>query len=162
MPDAWPNAAADDEQPFLASRAGGGHVNSRRTKPSRRKSTSAISVLVILLLPIVFLLWMTSWTAPLHILSNPISSAAPDALVLDPGFNTSAAQTTRIYHWIVSAVAVPGANRTRTVVNGCSLGPIIEANAHDRILVYVTNGLKEEGTSIHWYLQFNIPPRLAR
>ncbi|KAJ7300559.1 hypothetical protein DFH08DRAFT_146520 [Mycena albidolilacea] len=64
-----------------------------------------------LVLPFVFLLCMTSWTAPLRTLSNPASSATPDVFVLDTGFNTSSVQTTRIYHRTVSAVAVQRSRR---------------------------------------------------
>jgi hypothetical protein len=134
MPGPWPDAAADDEQPFLAASPRDSHDQSRRKKPSRWKRISAISVLVVLLFPFVFLLWMTSWTAPTHTGSNPSSSTASDSFVLDPHFDTNSTQTTRVYRWTVSAVPVAG-NRTRTVVNGRSPGPIIQANVHDRILV---------------------------
>ncbi|KAJ7354176.1 multi-copper oxidase [Mycena albidolilacea] len=150
MPSPWPDAAADDEQPFIAASPRDSRDQSRRKKPSWWKRISAISVLIVLLFPFAFLLWMTSWTASTHTGSNPSSSTASDSFVLDPHFDTNSTQTTRVYHWTVSAVPVAG-NRTRTVVNGRSPGPIIQANVHDRILVYVTNGLKEEGTSIHWH-----------
>jgi hypothetical protein len=126
-------------------------------------------VLVLLLLPFLFLLWMTTWVAPPH-------QEQPDTFALNPKFDQTAPLRARVYRWTVSAVPVSGAdvrrNRMRVVVNGRSPGPLIEANAHDRILVnavlflgldfskfflldthrctqvYMTNGLQNEGTYV--------------
>ncbi|KAJ7209869.1 multicopper oxidase-domain-containing protein [Mycena haematopus] len=126
MADPWPTAAADDEQAALMADAVTVDSPPRWRRPSRRKRVSAISVLAILLLPFVFLLWMTSWAAPGHVESEIQSPGSQDAFV--------------------PVLGAGARNRMCTVVNGRSPGPLIEANVHDRILVYVTNGLVEEGT----------------
>ncbi|KAF7359829.1 Multi-copper oxidase [Mycena venus] len=124
--------------------------------PSRRRRVSAISTLVLLVLPFAFLLWMTSWSRtsePNHLESDStsLSVSASVAFHLNPSFDITAPPRTLVHYWNVSEVPIPGENRTRIVVAGRSPGPLIEANAHDRILVYVTNGLEKEGTSIHWH-----------
>ncbi|KAJ7884084.1 multicopper oxidase-domain-containing protein [Mycena olivaceomarginata] len=123
MPDDDP----DDEQVGLiaASNFDGEHEHEARRltprRPSRRKRViSACTVLVLLLLPFLFLLWMTTWVAPPH-------QEQPDTFALNPKFDQTAPPRTRVYRWTVSAVPVSGAD------------------------VYVTNGLQNEGTSIHWY-----------
>ncbi|KAJ7334026.1 Cupredoxin [Mycena albidolilacea] len=116
-----------------------GPGDTRRTRRHiPRKRVSAIAVLVLGLQPMD---------------RDPDTLLGSDVFSLNPKFDFKAGARTRIYNWTVSAVPVPGANRTR-MVNGRSPGPLIEANADDRILVYVTNGLAMEGTSIHWYLPF--------
>ncbi|KAJ6553277.1 multicopper oxidase-domain-containing protein [Mycena capillaripes] len=95
-------------------------------------------------------------SSPIGYLALPNSSlldliSIPDAFNLDSAFDSLAPPRSRVYRWTVSAVAVPNTNRTHLVVNRRSPGPIIEANVHDRILVYLTNGLDKVGTSIHWH-----------
>ncbi|KAF7360862.1 Multicopper oxidase [Mycena sanguinolenta] len=148
MSDRWP-AAADDEQAALIS---GSEVDAdakpRWEQPSRRKRVSAVSVLVMLLIPFVFLLWMISWP------KRHAAEESDAAFVLNPAFDLAAAPQTRVYNWTVSRVPIPsidGKQLMCTVVNGRSPGPLIEANVGDRILVYVTNGLADNGTSIHWH-----------
>lgn len=132
--DSWRNAEADDdEQVVLIAALDGENQRNWTRKPARRKRVSAISVLLTLLIPFLFLLWMTSWASPSPL--HPPSDSKIDAFVLDPQFDKSASQQTRVYRWTVSQVMVGDTNRTRTVVNGRSPGPLIEANAHDRILV---------------------------
>jgi hypothetical protein len=134
-----PSDDPDDEQVGLiaASNFDSEHKHEARQltprQPSRRKRViSACTVLVLLLLPFLFLLWMTTWVAPPH-------QEQPDTFALNPKFDQTAPPQTRVYRWTVSAVPVSGAdvrrNRTRVVVNGRSPGPLIEANAYDRILV---------------------------
>ncbi|KAJ7673796.1 multi-copper oxidase [Mycena polygramma] len=175
MPEQWPDADPDvDEHAHLmapldepSSPADGAERWTRR--PRRRQRVSAISALVLLFLPFLFLLWMTSWTmdAAHNNTASGSGSASHydsgagaggegaegdtrDTFVLDPKFDVRAAPRTRVYRWTVSTITTPN-NRTRVVVNGRSPGPLIQANVHDRILVYVTNGLQDEGTSIHWH-----------
>ncbi|KAJ7837998.1 hypothetical protein B0H14DRAFT_2588906 [Mycena olivaceomarginata] len=110
-----------------------------------RKRLSTRTVAVFLVLPLAFLLWFASLTRPTWT-RKPNSSllgliSIPDAFDLDLAFDYLAPPRSRIDRWTVSAVAVPNTNRTHFVVNGRSPGPIIEANVHDRILVYLTNGL---------------------
>ncbi|KAJ7914785.1 multi-copper oxidase [Mycena leptocephala] len=148
MLHAWRDAAADEA---LLMAKFNGFQETRFTRPLPRKRLSTRSVVVFLVLPLAFLFSLTrpTWTRkPDPALPGPIS--IPDAFTLDSAFDLSPPYT-RIYRWTVSAVPVPNANRTRLVVNGSSPGPIIEANVHDRILVYLTNGLETAGTSIHWH-----------
>ncbi|KAJ7106618.1 multi-copper oxidase [Mycena epipterygia] len=72
---------------------------------------------------------------------------------MDAEFVVESTPRTRVYRWTVSAVtgAPVGVSKPMVVVNGQSPGPIIQANYNDRILVYLTNGLAREGTSIHWH-----------
>ncbi|KAF7363167.1 Multicopper oxidase [Mycena venus] len=155
MSDPWPDAATDHQQPFFDPASNDDPSSSTRwMRPSRRKRVSAISVILILTLPFVFLLWMTSWVADHPQPEAHSASESQDAFVLNPQFDLTSGPQTRVYHWTVSTIPFLSGNhnaKNRTVVNGCSPGPLIEANAHDRILVYVTNGLAEEGTSIHWH-----------
>ncbi|KAJ7901392.1 multi-copper oxidase [Mycena leptocephala] len=126
MLHAWRDAAADEA---LLMAKFNGFQETRFTRPLPRKRLSTRSV-------VIFLEARSSAAGPISI---------PDAFTLDSAFDLSPPYT-RIYRWTVSAVPVPNANRTRLVVNGSSPGPIIEANVHDRILVYLTNGLETAGT----------------
>ncbi|KAJ7027157.1 multi-copper oxidase [Mycena alexandri] len=139
MPD------AADEEPLLENAA----AEEKPRPPTRWKRLSACLILILLAIPFIFLFWIPSWpkiTTPAH------GGVAPDAFVLDTAFDRTAEAQTRIYRWTVSSVSVPGVNGNRIVVNGRSPGPIIEANVHDRIMVYLTNGLNDgNGTSIHWH-----------
>ncbi|KAK6974515.1 multicopper oxidase [Favolaschia claudopus] len=161
MPEPWPNAGADDEQALLMGNLDGGTSGPAapsapdrwEARPSRRKRFSAIFALMLVVTPFLFLLWMTSWVVYPYSNSATITTVH-DSFVLDSQFDRHAPPTIRVYYWTVSAVRMSsesGGNRTRVVVNGRSPGPVIEANAHDRIHVYVTNGLKDQGTSIHWH-----------
>ncbi|KAK7002328.1 multicopper oxidase [Favolaschia claudopus] len=161
MPDPWPNANADDEQALLmgdldsgtSGRAAPSAPERWEARPSRRKRFSAIFALMVVVTPFLFLLWMTSWVAYPYSNSTTITTVH-DSFVLDSKFDWHAPPAIRVYYWTVSAVPMSSessGNRTRVVVNGRSPGPVIEANAHDRIHVYVTNGLKDQGTSIHWH-----------
>ncbi|KAF7333714.1 Multicopper oxidase [Mycena venus] len=158
MPDPWPDTAPHDDEQALLMAGPDSPQDARQDrwttrKPPRRKRASALSLLTALFLPFVFLLWMTFWTPPDHPGSESHES---DAFPLNPKFDKSASPKTRIYRWTVSVVPVPGANRKITVVNGRSPGPMIEANVHDRILVYVTNGLQNEGTYVFWMSIFSL------
>jgi hypothetical protein len=140
MPDAWADTDSgdgdpEDEQALLMTTLDGPDDDTRRTRrPIPRKRVPAITVLILLLVPFVFLLWMTSWTRqPTD--HDRAALFESDTFALNPKFDSKAAPRTRIYNWTVSAVPVPSANRTRMVVNGRSPGPLIEANADDRILV---------------------------
>ncbi|KAJ6477817.1 multi-copper oxidase [Mycena vitilis] len=175
MPDPWPDPDLDldehahlmaplDDQLFPADRA-----DRWTRRPRRRQRVEAISTLVLLFVPFLFLLWMTSWSMDdAH--DNPGTGTGTgtaagaggegaeegdtrDTFVLDPNFDVRAAPRTRVYRWTVSSLTLTtrdpnntNPNRTRVVVNGRSPGPLIQANVHDRILVYVTNGLRDEGT----------------
>ncbi|KAJ7252170.1 multi-copper oxidase [Mycena rebaudengoi] len=132
--------------------------NSWPPKSKRRKVTvSTRTALLLLVIPSILFIWiLTTWsTARKHPPASESDShlTESDAFLLNPSFDRSVPPKTRIYRWTVSRIFVPGAreNITRTVVNGHSPGPIIQANVHDRILVYLTNGLEGEGTSIHWH-----------
>ncbi|KAJ7271806.1 multi-copper oxidase [Mycena rebaudengoi] len=162
MPDAWPDAEDNDEQALLMTNLDGGpedsSPNSWPPKSKRRKVTvSTRTALLLLVIPSILFIWiLTTWsTARKHPPASESDShlTESDAFLLNPSFDRSVPPKTRIYRWTVSRIFVPGAreNITRTVVNGHSPGPIIQANVHDRILVYLTNGLEGEGTSIHWH-----------
>ncbi|KAK7028675.1 multicopper oxidase [Favolaschia claudopus] len=149
MPDPWPNAAADDEQALLMGDLDGGTSGRAapptpdrwEARPSRQKRFSAIFALMLVVTPFLFLLWMTSWVAYPYSNSTTITTVH-DSFVLDSKFDWHAPPTIRVYHWTVSAVPISsesGGNRTRVVVNGRSPGPVMEANAHDRI--HGTHGL---------------------
>ena len=60
---------------------------------------------------------------------------------------------TRSYNFQVSyqTIAPDGVTKNGLVVNGGFPGPLIEANWGDMIEVQVTNGLPDEGTSLHWH-----------
>ncbi|KAJ7349789.1 hypothetical protein DFH08DRAFT_958749 [Mycena albidolilacea] len=142
MPAVW----RDADDALLMARSNG----FQETRFSRllRKRLSTRTVVVFLVLPLAFLLWFASLTR-LTWTRKPNSSllgliSIPDAFDLDSAFDYLAPPRSRVDRWTVSAVAVPNTNRTHLVVNGRSPGPIIEANVHDRILVYLTNGLNLE------------------
>ncbi|KAJ7627116.1 multi-copper oxidase [Roridomyces roridus] len=119
--------------------------------PTRRQRVFAISLLGLVLLPLFALLWLAAIQNPDPHLEHPPKPPPPtDSFVLDRTFDLGAPPTTRVFRWNVSEIALPG-NRTRKVVNGRSPGPLIEANVHDRILVYLTNNLTKDGTAIHWH-----------
>ncbi|KAJ7914985.1 Cupredoxin [Mycena leptocephala] len=145
MPAAW----RDADEALRMARSNGFHETGFTRLSRKRLSTR--SVVVFLVLPLAFLLWFASLTRPTWTSRRPDSSllgsiSIPDAFNLDSAFDYLAPPRSRVYRWTVSAVAVPNTNRTRLVVNGRSPGPIIEANVHDRILVYLTNGLDKAGT----------------
>ncbi|KAJ7141589.1 multi-copper oxidase [Mycena filopes] len=133
------------EDPPLDDRHVGEHLARERPRPGRRRIL-AIGVLSLLLIPLAFLLWIPLWPPrnPKHDLGPP---GLPDRFRLDTAFDAAAPPRTRIYRWTVSLLP----NSTRIGVNGRSPGPLIQASSHDRILVYVTNALASEGTSIHWH-----------
>ncbi|KAJ7738827.1 multi-copper oxidase [Mycena maculata] len=159
MPEAWPDAEADENALLMDTfpvADGPNVLLASRAPPSLRKRVSAICVLILLLMPFAFMLWLALWVnespTPEHpaVVQEDVV-AAQDMFALDPKFDLGAGQHTRVYRWNVSSVPVSGEDRNHIVVNGRSPGPLIEANVHDRILVYVTNSLVSEGTSIHWH-----------
>ncbi|KAJ7173241.1 multi-copper oxidase [Mycena filopes] len=116
--------------------------------PRHLKRLAACVALLLSIIILILLSWNPAWR---HYNPDP-QLTTPDTFVLDPDFDLDAAPQTRVYRWTVSSVSVPGVNGERIVVNGRYPGPIIEANVDDRIMVYVTNGLKDgNGTSIHWH-----------
>ena len=60
---------------------------------------------------------------------------------------------TRYYDFTVARqeIAPDGVTRQGMLVNGAFPGPTIEANWGDYIEVTVTNGIADEGTSMHWH-----------
>ncbi|KAF9547968.1 hypothetical protein EC957_007481 [Mortierella hygrophila] len=70
-------------------------------------------------------------------------------------FSISRIPTTRYYQWTISqhVVAPDGFERPMLLVNGMFPGPLVEANAGDRIVVRVTNDMVN-GTAIHWHGMF--------
>ncbi|KAJ7192446.1 multi-copper oxidase [Mycena pura] len=141
MADTWHDADADEHASLIRNLDGVDEPHP--PPPSFRKRGYARAVLLLVLLPFVSLLWLASLTNPAPTPEHPPPA---DTFALDPAFDLAALPHMRVYRWTVSAVPVPGANRTRFAINGRSPGPLIEANVHDRILVYVTNGLETEGT----------------
>ncbi|KAJ7020710.1 multi-copper oxidase [Mycena alexandri] len=152
MRDVW-HDADDSEDAVLLHRLDGVQDPSRQRRPrppSARRRILATGVLVLLVIPLGFLLWIPSW--PRKPSTNDRGPpATPDKFRLDPAFDASTPPQIRIYRWTVSEIPGPAPNSTRMVVNGRSPGPLIQVSVHDRILVYVTNGLANEGTSIHWH-----------
>ncbi|CZR51745.1 related to laccase precursor [Phialocephala subalpina] len=76
----------------------------------------------------------------------------PSEYNLDMDWDINAAPTTRIFNITVSEIqaAPDGVVRTMLVMNGQFPGPLIRVNEGDRVLVNVTNELKN-GTSMHWH-----------
>ncbi|CAK5276517.1 unnamed protein product [Mycena citricolor] len=130
---------------------------------SRRQRAYAYGALFLVTIPLFLLFVIALLRHPDERATSAGSASAaaaavlehPDTFKLDAAFDRTAPPTTRVYRWTVSEVMMYepgfGSNRTRVVVNGHSPGPLIQANQHDRVVVYVTNGLKGEGTSIHWH-----------
>ncbi|KZV97348.1 hypothetical protein EXIGLDRAFT_764477 [Exidia glandulosa HHB12029] len=60
---------------------------------------------------------------------------------------------TRVYHWTLQNVTLSpdGIPRMALAMNGQMPGPTLVANWGDTIEVHLTNGLKDNGTSIHWH-----------
>ncbi|KAJ7775765.1 multi-copper oxidase [Mycena maculata] len=152
MVDGWIDGDVDENTLLMETFGDAPYV-----APPPQKRTSATGLLVLLLLPFAFMVWLASWPngmpTPEHpaVMTTPEEIFVPDTFTLDPGFDVGAPPKKRVYRWTVSATCIPGAENERVVVNGQSPGPLIEANVHDRILVYVRNDLTEEGTSIHWH-----------
>ncbi|KAF8864554.1 hypothetical protein BDZ45DRAFT_797233 [Acephala macrosclerotiorum] len=71
---------------------------------------------------------------------------------LDMSWDINAAPTTRVFNITISEIqaAPDGVMRTMLVMNGQFPGPLIRVNEGDRLLVNVTNQLKN-GTSMHWH-----------
>ncbi|KAJ7074696.1 multicopper oxidase-domain-containing protein [Mycena amicta] len=146
MPDAWPDDA-DENMVLMRSFDGAEQPQDPFPPPPRRKRAFS-TYLLALLVSIAFLILLLLSGIPSR--SHPLPPThQQDSFELDPSFDNLAPPRTRVYRWTVSSVT--NANRMRVVVNGRSPGPLIQANAHDRILVYVTNALDSEGTAIHWH-----------
>ncbi|KAJ7438384.1 multi-copper oxidase [Mycena galericulata] len=152
--------AADDEQALLLD-ADAPHPPPRRPgpRPARPRRAAALTTLLLLTLPFLSLLYLSALVNPTPHPEHPSPPTASlvqenaDTFALDPKFDLAEPPRTRVYRWTVSTLPVARGGETwsRVVVNGRSPGPIIQANVHDRILVYVTNNLTDEGTSIHWH-----------
>ncbi|KAJ6504465.1 multi-copper oxidase [Mycena vulgaris] len=143
----WHDAADADENTLLMKTFNeDGSMSSPEEEPPPPPRQVARRTVIAACLGIVFLaLVLGLW------LGSRDPSTTKDLPELS--FVVESTSRTRVYHWTVSEMtAAPvGVNKSMIVVNGQSPGPLIEANHNDRILVYVTNGLPHDGTSIHWH-----------
>ncbi|KAJ7745935.1 hypothetical protein DFH07DRAFT_1063103 [Mycena maculata] len=113
--------------------------------PPWRKRASSTGVLLLLLIPFAFMLWLASWTNTSPIPEHPASALmseleVQDVFMLDRTFDLTAPPTTRVHRRNVSAVPIPipcvRVSWSMAARRACSS----EANAHDRISRTHQNG----------------------
>ena len=66
----------------------------------------------------------------------------------------AAAVTTKREYWLYTSLAqIPadGFSKVLQTVNGTSVGPTLEADLGDEIVVHLTNRFIQEPTTIHWH-----------
>jgi hypothetical protein len=115
MPDAWPDAAADDEQALLMTNWDGGPEDTTIWQPTPKRGKQSVSIradLLLLVIPALLLLWiLITWTTKKHPPGSESDPHSPqsDAFLLNPSFDHTAPPKTRVYRWTVSLITVPSA-----------------------------------------------------
>ncbi|EER24346.1 Multicopper oxidase family protein [Coccidioides posadasii C735 delta SOWgp] len=123
------------------------------TTTNRTAASSLLPIILCLAAVLVFLRLLGLSRPPAVAVEHAQSHGRSQRFELHPERHIYRAPATLSLHWTVTSDyrRPDGVKKRLYLVNGGFPGPTVEARAGDRLVINVTNGLANEGLSIHWH-----------